>query len=160
MAEKESILERARRQGLATPNAGMDVPPGYFADFARNMAAKLPYRAEAEAPDSVPQAEGSSLWRRVRPYVYLAAMFAGIWLMLQMFAMMGSHGELKPVDENPVLAEAFSDDEFMLDYFYDDMDSYELYDDIINDPYCENDVEPVPDAFEAPENVVLPDSSL
>ena len=141
MAENESILERARRQGLARPSAGMPVPAGYFEDFARKMAESLPYRAEAEAPEAVAAAAPKTLWTRVRPYVYLAAMFAGIWLMLQMFAMMGGGRELKPIDDNPVLAEALSDDDFMFDYIYDDLSSYEIADQMMSDGLDMDDIE-------------------
>ena len=49
--DRENILEKARKEGLATPSAGMKVPDGYFASFAENMAAMLPERPElSQAP--------------------------------------------------------------------------------------------------------------
>ena len=75
---KENILDRAARKGLAVPSAGMSVPEGYFDSFAKNMEARLPYREEIENPQAVAEAERPrTLWQKVRPYVYMAAMFAG-----------------------------------------------------------------------------------
>lgn len=160
MATNESILESASRRGLKTPSAGMGVPRGYFEDFSARMAAKLPERPEAEAPEKLQNAVKPSFWRRVRPYVYMAAMFAGIWLMLQMFAMMGMHSRLKPMDQNPVLAEALSDDDFMFDYLYDDYSTYELYGEVID---TDGD-EFAPEIYDGnvlnvPDDVVLPDTA-
>lgn len=126
--KNDSILEQARSRGLASPSAGMRVPDGYFDTFADRMSQRLPYRPEAEDPAYSPPQQRSAWWARVRPYAYMAAMFAGIWLMLQMFAMMGGQGKkLEPMGSNPVMAAAFNDDDFMYDYLYDDMDSYELF---------------------------------
>lgn len=158
MANNESILEQARSKGLATPGAGMSVPPGYFEDFAARMAESLPYRAEAEAPEAVAAALPKSFWMRVRPFVYMAAMFAGIWLMLQMFAMMGGQSRLKPLDQNPILAEALSDDDFVFDYFYDDYSSYELYDEMSSD-YSDAVLSDGSSAA-TPDNIILTDTTL
>ena len=122
----ENILEQCRKNGLATPAGGRTVPEGYFADFNRRMAEMLPDRPELERPDDFFASQPRTLWQKVRPYVYMAAMFAGIWLMLQMFNMMGNAGQLAPMENNPVLAEALSNDEFVYDYIYDDVDSWEL----------------------------------
>ncbi len=165
MAENESILEKAREKGLATPAAGMDVPPGYFEEFATKMAASLPFRAEAEAPETIVAQQSRSLWTRIRPYIYLAAMFAGIWLMLQMFAMMSGSRQLKPMEENPVLAEALSNDDFMFDYIYDDFSSYEIAGVISDEQAEESEVSDIGVPVEmtedgSAEGVVLPDSML
>ena len=58
---------------------GMTVPEGYFADFASKMAQALPEKNLA------PENRKRSTWMKIRPYAYMAAMFAGIWLMMQMF---------------------------------------------------------------------------
>lgn len=109
----------------------MSVPDGFFDDFAARMEAILPERPEIENEQApVPP---SGLWQRVRPYVYMAAMFAGIWLMLQMFSMMRSTSDSNFIDNNPVLAQALESDDFVYDYIYSDMSSEELLDDIIED---------------------------
>ena len=60
-------------------DAGFKTPTGYFDDFNRRMADMLP---EVEITDVNVE---PSLWVRVRPYAYLAAMFAGIWCMMKVF---------------------------------------------------------------------------
>ena len=60
-------------------DSGMRVPEGYFADLERNILSNLP---------EYPKATGAvalSRWQRIKPYVYLAAMFCGIWLMMKVF---------------------------------------------------------------------------
>ena len=111
------ILEQARQAGLAKPSAGMTVPEGYFADFAERMSSQLPERPEAECVQAPPAVADKSLWQKVRPYVYMAAMFAGIWLMLQMFAMLGGQNRIGDIGDSKVLAEAMGDDDFVFDYF-------------------------------------------
>lgn len=105
---------------------GMTVPDGYFRSFAERMASELPDKQPAVV--EMPR----SLWQKTRPYIYLAAMFAGIWCMLQMFAMMGGTGVSGAItpDNNPVLADAIENDSFMDDYYYMAVDEYDLYDDL------------------------------
>lgn len=115
---------------------GMTVPEGYFADFARRMAAELPPRPEIEDPSVIQAAQlNRSFWQRVRPYAYMAAMFAGIWLMLQLFGLFSKPVSLSPMESNPVLAEAFMNDDFVSDYFIGQagMDEWDVLDDMISD---------------------------
>ncbi len=129
--DKQHILERARTAGYARPSAGLEVPDGYFADFAARMAASLPERPELEHPDDI-AAETSprTFWQHIRPYVYMAAMFAGVWLMMQLFGIITGSNSLQPMDSNPVLAEALTNDSFVYDYIYDDVESWEIFDDM------------------------------
>lgn len=60
-------------------DGGWRVPVGYFDSVADEIEKKLPPYVAAPEPEKL------SKWHLVRPYVYLAAMFAGIWLMMQMF---------------------------------------------------------------------------
>ena len=105
---------------------GITFPDGYFRGFAERMASELPDKQPAVV--EMPR----SLWQKTRPYIYLAAMFAGIWCMLQMFAMMGGTGVSGAItpDNNPVLADAIENDSFMDDYYYMAVDEYDLYDDL------------------------------
>ena len=54
------------------------VPEGYFENFTNGIMSQLPY-VDQEESTSV------SLWHRVRPWVYMAAMFTGIALMIRVF---------------------------------------------------------------------------
>ena len=104
----------------------MSVPEGYFDAFAATMADKLPFRAELESPEVIAEAERPrTVWQKVRPYVYMAAMFAGVWCMLQMFASLSALPS-PSMSDNPVLANALADEDFVMDYVYDDVNSWEI----------------------------------
>lgn len=60
-------------------DSGFTVPDNYFEELNTGIMGSLPAFLEA------PRAADMSVWQRIKPYVYLAAMFAGIWLMMQMF---------------------------------------------------------------------------
>ena len=123
MKNDENILTRlAHRDGLT-------VPEGYFADFARSMEAALPDRPELAAASPVAP---RSWWQRLRPYTYMAAMFAGVWCMLKLFAMLTSSSPL-PLETNPVIAEAFSNAVFVNEYVIPELNEWDLYDDLMED---------------------------
>ena len=119
------VLERIGR------NDGMTVPEGYFADFATRMEGMLPLNLEAEAPEKAYAQQKRSLWMRVRPYVYMAAMFAGVFCMTKMFGLMGETDSLDMrIDRNPVMIAALSNQEFVEDYLGDSMSEAEILDDM------------------------------
>lgn len=137
--DRENILEKLRAEGLANPSAGMKVPDGYFASFAENMTAMLPERPELQTDSAAEKPR--TMWEHLRPYVYMAAMFAGIWLMLQMFVSFDTAHNLAPVEENPVLAEALSNDDFVFDYIYPDLDERDLVDDMLETEEIDSNVD-------------------
>ena len=59
---------------------GFTVPENYFANFNANLMDSLP---EVE----ITEEEKPTLWVRLRPFVYMAAMFAGIWVMMNIFTI-------------------------------------------------------------------------
>ena len=77
METRHDILEKAGHQ------TGYTVPEGYFDSVRSKIMANLPEYQEA-------QPEKISMWTKVQPYIYMAAMFAGIWCMMKMFHMMTS----------------------------------------------------------------------
>lgn len=86
----------------------MTVPDGYFDTLTQRIEASLPERDwEKEQADNIAP---RSIWQRIRPYVYLAAMFAGVWCMMHIFSLTGatSQGQMS-IDNYPVLAQALSD---------------------------------------------------
>lgn len=136
----DNILDEARKKGFATPSAGMKVPDGYFDSFCDRMEAMLPERPEIEMPDVVAAARRPhTFWQKVRPYVYMAAMFAGVWCMLQIFTGLSNHGGLQPMQNNAVMAKALSSDEFMRDYIFDDINSWDLLDEMMEDGSLDSD---------------------
>ncbi len=134
--EKENILDKVGRKD------GMTVPEGYFVDFQQRMEAMLPYNEEAEAPRAVEVPR--SFWGRIRPYVYMAAMFAGVWCMVKMFAMLSLSGGVDlSIDNNEVLSSALSDDTFIYDYLRDDVSERELLEDMYLDSISIEDMMPI-----------------
>ena len=121
------ILSRINRRD------GMTVPEGYFDTFADDMLARLPQRPELDLDAAAAAALTTprTLWQRIRPYAYMAAMFAGVWCMLKMFSLMSDQSSLTPIDDNPIIAEAFSNDTFVNDYVINDLDDQDLYDELM-----------------------------
>lgn len=63
---------------------GFQVPENYFQNLEGRIMDQLP-----PYPDAAPHIR-LSRWERLKPYVYLAAMFAGIWLMMKVFHTVSS----------------------------------------------------------------------
>jgi len=119
----EDILTKIKR------NDGMTVPDGYFEDFASRMAASLPEREwEKARPEVMPR----SIWQRVRPYVYLAAMFMGVWCMMKMFDLMRTDSTGLSIENNPVMTAALRNDHFINEYFIreGDVSDYQLMEEL------------------------------
>lgn len=117
-----NLLEKNNRR------TGMTVPEGYFDDFAARMAASLPVQPwEKAAPAAPPR---RSTWQILRPYVYLAAMFVGVWLMMQMFRNLSPESNGLNIDNNPVVTAALSNDAFVNEYFIDDMNQGDVYEEL------------------------------
>lgn len=64
-----------------------NVPENYFENLPGRVELALPPFPEA------PKAVRLSNWHRLRPYIYLAAMFAGIWCMMKVFHSMSAMSE-------------------------------------------------------------------
>jgi hypothetical protein len=125
MKENKDILNKINRRD------GLTVPDGFFENFAAQMADKLPERPELENPQQI--VAPRSFWHRVRPYVYMAAMFGGVWCMLKMFTLMSStEGDLS-INGNTVLANAVSNEQFVEDYVIDDVSNWDIYDYMLED---------------------------
>ncbi|MBQ6278464.1 MAG: hypothetical protein IJR20_06350 [Muribaculaceae bacterium] len=70
--EDSKILEKLGK------DPGFKVPDNYFNDFNSKLMESLP-------EVKITEEEKPTLWIKVRPFVYMAAMFAGIWLMMNIF---------------------------------------------------------------------------
>ena len=73
MEEEKRIL---RKIGTKNP---FTVPEGYFESFPQELMEKLP---EKEPLLSVSE---PTLWQRVKPWIYMTAMFCGIMLSVRIF---------------------------------------------------------------------------
>ena len=90
MKQEEELINKFGK------DSGMRVPESYFPDLEQRILSSLPPYKKSE-----PKIE-LSRWQRVKPYVYLAAMFCGIWLMMKVF-----HTATQPMSlslENPPAA--------------------------------------------------------
>ena len=89
-------------------DSGFKVPENYFDDFNKRMADMLP-EVEITPIDVKP-----TMWQRIKPLVYLAAMFAGVWCMMYVFGHITDSGNGLTVSE---IAEKLQDDKSNLDDF-------------------------------------------
>ena len=89
-------------------NPGFKVPENYFDDFNRRMADMLP-DVEITPIDVKP-----SMWQRVKPFAYMAAMFAGVWCMMSLFSHFTASGNL---DSVRAVAEKMGDDNSNVEEF-------------------------------------------
>lgn len=123
----KDILQQAARRD------GMTVPDGYFDDFATRMAASLPRR---EWEDDKPRVVPRSFWQKVRPYVYMAAMFLGVWCMMNMFDFIRTSAGMG-IENSATLAAALGNDQFMGDYITTQgmVDDYVLMEDLYDEGF-------------------------
>lgn len=91
---------------------GWKVPDGYFDNFHKEMSQQLPPYPEA------PKIPELTMWQRLKPYVYLAAMFAGIWLMMNVFHRVASTEQYSLDNPPEFLAQAAIDSELQETYHY------------------------------------------
>lgn len=108
-------------------NDGMTVPDGYFDDFSRRMNERI-----LSEPLPQPPVVKRTFWQYVRPYVYMAAMFAGIWLMMNVFSMFGGGSATLPTTpaSSPLLAEVINANTTGYIDDYVSVSDYDLYNDL------------------------------
>lgn len=113
----------------AAHNDGIKAPDDYFAQFQAKMQASLPLQDFEKASTFTRE---RTRWQKIRPFVYMAAMFAGIWLMMNMFTLFSPSPQPISPETSPVLAQAMVNDDFVNDYCMDEgeMTEYDLMDDL------------------------------
>lgn len=112
MGKEENIL---RKVGTKNP---FRVPDHYFEEVTQEIMSKLPEK------EPMPTMAEPTLWERVKPWMYMAAMFCGIMLSVRVFVG-------KPQDENfPIShteAEMLPEEEWENMVRRTMMDDYEFY---------------------------------
>ena len=68
--------DRLRKAGTGNP---FRVPEHYFDNFTEELMGKLPEK------EPLPFSAEPTLWDRVKPWIYMAAMFCGIMLSVRIF---------------------------------------------------------------------------
>lgn len=119
--DKSQIIDK-----IASKGDGMIVPGDYFADFATKMSASLPFREELDVPAQNQKRSRNSTWLRMRPYVYMAAMFAGAWCLIKMFSLMSPSTSNVSIDNFPSLSLALEDEQFVDEYVIDGVSTYDI----------------------------------
>jgi len=96
-------------------------PEGYFENFTNGIMSQLP---DVVQEDSI----SVNWWQRVRPWVYMAAMFAGMALMLRMLVGSPASHEIRNyAREGLQLSSAADIDDYY--YYYEDGLARIAYDD-------------------------------
>ena len=68
-------MKEKRNLPLTDPQSGFRLPDGYFDTLTQRVMDCLP--SDEASLSAAPQPEEITLWQRVRPWIYLAALFAG-----------------------------------------------------------------------------------
>ena len=113
MGKEDNLL---RKVGTGNP---FRVPDQYFEDFTQELMNKLP---EKEPMPSMPEI---TLWQRVKPWIYMTAMFCGIMLSVKIFVGNPSKDEFPAISQTEVENLPDEDLEIMIDRIM--MDDYTLY---------------------------------
>lgn len=82
----------------------------------------------------------------------MAAMFAGIWCMLKMFTLMSTSSVDLSIDNNKILTEALSDDNFIYDHFIDEINQNEIFDEMYDDSIGVDDFMEMDSLMQSPMN--------
>lgn len=117
-------------------NPGFKVPENYFADFNKRMAEMLP-DVEITPVDAKP-----TMWQRLKPLVYMAAMFAGVWCMMSVFSHFASTSSLQSI--KAVAEQLYDDnnvDEFIMSGSVSDYDILNYEDSVMMSNEAEVPVE-------------------
>ena len=124
MGKEDNIL---RKVGTSNP---FRVPDHYFEDFTQELMSKLPEK------ESMPLMSEPTLWQRVKPWIYMTAMFCGIMLSVRVFVGEPQKDEFPAISQ--IEAENLTDEdwEIMIDYIM--MDDYSLYQYLTNADFNPN----------------------
>ena len=114
MSQEEKILQKIGKKNPFT------VPENYFENFTQELMDKLP------AKEAVLQTEAPTLWQRVKPWLYMTAMFCGIMLSVRIFVGKPQQEEF-PISQAE--AEMLPEEEwenFMRRAFTDNYETYQF----------------------------------
>ena len=116
MKEEDTLLKKIGKE------PSFKVPDGYFENLTSEVMSKLPEKEKVDLKEVQP-----TMWVRMRPLVYMAAMFIGAALIIRV-----ASSDNKPASDDSVIApaektEVVSDQ--MIDVAIDGamMDDYSLY---------------------------------
>lgn len=95
-------------------------PEGYFENFTRNIMEQLPEKEIQAVPET-------TLWHRIRPWVYMAAMFCGLMFGARLFLNDAEPSTQESASSLMLFSSALPDE--YIDQILDQtmMDDYTLY---------------------------------
>ena len=103
------------------------VPDRYFEDFSKELMNNLPEKETFDATQEI------TMWQRVKPWLYMTAMFCGIMLSVKLFV--GDSQQEEFISIPPIEAESLTDEDWkhLIDQsMIDDYSLYELLTDTEN----------------------------
>ena len=113
MGKEDNILRKA---GTSNP---FRVPDHYFENFTQELMNKLPEK------EPMPLMSEPTLWERVKPWLYMTAMFCGIMLSVKVFVGEPQKDDFPAISQTEVERLPDEDWEIMIDRIM--MDDYTLY---------------------------------
>ena len=113
MGKEDNILRKA---GTSNPFC---VPDHYFENFTQELMNKLPEK------EPMPLMSEPTLWERVKPWLYMTAMFCGIMLSVKVFVGEPQKDEFPAISQTEMERLPDEDWEIMIDRIM--MDDYTLY---------------------------------
>ena len=113
MGKEDLILKKV---GTKNP---FNVPDGYFDNFTKELMNQLPEKEMVMVSSEI------TLWQRVKPWVYMTAMFCGIMLSVRVFVGEPDKDEFPAISQTEVENLPEEDWEIMIDHIM--MDDYTLY---------------------------------
>lgn len=125
MGKEDNLL---RKVGTGNP---FRVPDQYFEDFTQELMNKLPEK------EPIPLLEEPTLWERVKPWIYMTAMFCGIMLSVRVFVGEPRKEELPMIGQAEAVNLPDEDWEIMIDHIM--MDDYTLYQYLTDADFNPND---------------------
>ena len=113
MKEENKIISKV---GTKNP---FKVPDGYFTDFTQELMNKLPEKEILYANQEV------TFWQRVKPWIYMTAMFCGIMLSVRIFVDKPNKDEFSTISQSMI--DSLSDEEWQIIIERSMIDEYTLY---------------------------------
>lgn len=100
-------------------DSGFKVPENYFENFTSKMEQILPEH------NIIPEVKPTT-WNRIRPYIYMTAMFAGIWCMMWIFNDLASASGNNPYDD--AIVAGFQNEENIDEFvMHGSISEYDIY---------------------------------
>lgn len=119
MKEENNLLKKV---GTKNP---FKVPNRYFENFSSELMNKLPEK------DTLPISQEITFWQRIKPWLYMTAMFCGIMLSVKIFVGSPNKNEFPTISES--IINNLSEEDWELIVRQSMIDDYTLYQYLTNE---------------------------